>query len=442
MKKNKIIFLCNECGFESAKWSGICPSCGAGNSMIEFSEKEILVKNSKISNPVKISEIKFKDEIRIKTGISELDRVLGGGIVKGAFILLSGSPGVGKSTILLQIAQNYENILYVSGEESASQLKMRCERLKIDNSSLMMVSETDINNILSHIEKIKPNLVIIDSIQTIINTELSASAGSITQVKDCASMLLNLAKSLDVTVLAVSHVNKEGAIAGPKVLEHIVDVVLYFDNENKSSYRIIRCLKNRFGSTSEIGVFEMKSNGLQEVKNPSVLMLENRAPGVPGICTACISEGSRVFLTEIQALVAPTSFGMPRRVSNGYDYNRLCMLLAILEKRAGFYFANFDVYVNVVGGVKINDPAADLPVALALISSLKDVPIDSLVATFGEIGLSGEIRNSNKNDEKISEAERLGFKRFIVPVGKYECKHEYKNLEKIKNITNLNYIFS
>ena len=353
---------------------------------------------------------------------------------------MSGSPGVGKSTILLQIAQNYENILYVSGEESASQLKMRCERLKIDNSSLMMVSETDINNILSHIEKIKPNLVIIDSIQTIINTELSASAGSITQVKDCASMLLNLAKSLDVTVLAVSHVNKEGAIAGPKVLEHIVDVVLYFDNENKSSYRIIRCLKNRFGSTSEIGVFEMKSNGLQEVKNPSVLMLENRALGVPGICTACISEGSRAFLTEIQALVAPTSFGMPRRVSNGYDYNRLCMLLAILEKRAGFYFANFDVYVNVVGGVKINDTSADLPVALALISSLKDIPVDSYTVAFGEIGLSGEIRSSNQSDEKISEAERLGFKRFIVPDGKYE--REYKNLEKIKNIANLNYIFS
>ena len=405
-----------------------------------FSEKEILVKNSKISNPVKISEIKFKDEIRIKTGISELDRVLGGGIVRGSFILLSGSPGVGKSTILLQIAQNYENILYVSGEESASQLKMRCERLKINNSSLTMVSETDINNILSHIEKINPNLVIIDSIQTIINTELSASAGSITQVKDCASMLLNLAKSLDVPVLAVSHVNKEGAIAGPKVLEHIVDVVLYFDNENKSSYRIIRCLKNRFGSTSEIGVFEMKSNGLQEVKNPSVLMLENRALGVPGICTACISEGSRAFLTEIQALVAPTSFGMPRRVSNGYDYNRLCMLLAILEKRAGFFFANFDVYVNVVGGVKINDTSADLPVALALISSLKDIPVDSYTVAFGEIGLSGEIRISNKSDEKISEAERLGFKRFIVPDGKYE--HEYENLEKIKNVTNFNYIFN
>ncbi|MBR0184116.1 MAG: DNA repair protein RadA [Clostridia bacterium] len=438
MKKNKLIFLCNECGFESAKWSGICPACGAGNSMVEFSEKEILVKNSKISNPVKISEIKFKNEIRIKTGISELDRVLGGGIVKGAFILLSGSPGVGKSTILLQIAQNYENILYVSGEESASQLKMRCERLKINNSTLMMVSETDVNNILAHIEKIKPGLVIIDSIQTIVNTELSSSGGSIAQVKDCASKLLNLTKSLDIPVLAVSHVNKEGAIAGPKVLEHIVDVVLYFDSESKSSYRIIRCLKNRFGSTSEIGVFEMKSNGLQEVKNPSMLMLENRVLEVPGICTACISEGSRVFLTEIQALVAPTNFGMPRRVSNGYDYNRLCMLLAILEKRAGFFFANFDVYVNVVGGVKINDPAADLPVALALISSLKDIPIDSSAATFGEIGLSGEIRSSNQGDERISEAERLGFERFIVPVGKYE----HKNVEKIKNVTNLNYIFS
>lgn len=438
MKKNKLIFLCNECGFESAKWSGICPSCGAGNSMVEFSEKEILVKNSKISNPIKISEIKFKDEIRIKTGISELDRVLGGGIVKGAFILLSGSPGVGKSTILLQIAQNYENILYVSGEESASQLKMRCKRLKINNSTLMMVSETDVNNILAHIEKIKPGLVIIDSIQTIVNTELGSSGGSIAQVKDCASKLLNLTKALDIPVLAVSHVNKEGAIAGPKVLEHIVDVVLYFDNENKSSYRIIRCLKNRFGSTSEIGVFEMKSNGLQEVKNPSVLMLENRTLGVPGICTACISEGNRAFLTEIQALVAPTNFGIPRRVSNGYDYNRLCMLLAILEKIAGFFFANFDVYVNVVGGVKINDPAADLPVALALISSLKDVPIDSSAATFGEIGLSGEIRSSNQGDERISEAERLGFERFIVPIGKYE----HKNLEKIKNVTNLNYIFN
>ena len=436
--KNKLVFICNECGFETAKWSGICPSCGAGNSIVEFSESKISVKNSEISDLVKISDIKFKDEIRIPTGISELDRVLGGGIVKGAFILLSGSPGIGKSTILLQIAKNYQNVLYVSGEESANQIKIRCDRLKINNSSLLMISEVNINNILFYVKKIKPNLVIIDSIQTIVNTELSASAGSITQVKDCALVLLNLAKELDIAILAVSHVNKEGAIAGPKVLEHMVDVVLYLDSENKSSYRIIRCIKNRFGSTSEIGVFEMKSTGLQEIKNPSMLILENRILDVPGICTACISEGSRAFLTEIQALVTPSNFGMPRRVSNGYDYNRLCMLLAILEKRAGFYFSNFDVYVNVVGGIKISDTSADLPVALALISSLKDINIDSYLVAFGEIGLSGEIRTSNQSDKRISEAKRLGFKRFVVPFGKYE----HNNIEKIKNISNLNYIFS
>lgn len=435
MKSKKVVFVCNNCGYDSAKWSGKCPSCGEWNSMSEFSEKKFS-GNKKCSNPVRMSEIKFDDNIRMSTGISELDRTLGGGIVKGSFVLLSGSPGVGKSTILLQISEKFENILYVSGEESYSQIKMRSERLGIKNDNLFVLAETDIDVISRCIENLNPDLVIVDSIQTISSSEVNSIPGSVSQVKECSNILLKISKELNIATLAVSHVNKEGAIAGPKVLEHMVDVVLYFEGENKNSYRIIRCIKNRFGSTNEIGVFEMKTKGLEEVKNPSSVMLENKSFESSGSCVAVVTEGSRPFLVEIQALVAPSNLSMPRRVSNGYDYNRLCMILAVLEKKAGFYFSNSDVYINIVGGIKINDPSADLPIAISLVSSLKDkiVPID--LASFGEIGLSGEIRGAYRSQERIDEAKRLGLSKFVIPD---VSNIEEKSAKKIKNIKSINF---
>ena len=435
MKSKKVIFVCNNCGYDSAKWSGKCPSCGEWNSMSEFSEKKFS-GNKKCSNPVRMSEIKFDDNIRMSTGISELDRTLGGGIVKGSFVLLSGSPGVGKSTILLQISEKFENILYVSGEESYSQIKMRSERLGIKNDNLFVLAETDIDVISKCIENLNPDLVIVDSIQTISSSEVNSIPGSVSQVKECSNILLKISKELNIATLAVSHVNKEGAIAGPKVLEHMVDVVLYFEGENKNSYRIIRCIKNRFGSTNEIGVFEMKTKGLEEVKNPSSVMLENKSFESSGSCIAVVTEGSRPFLVEIQALVAPSNLSMPRRVSNGYDYNRLCMILAVLEKKTGLYFSNSDVYINIVGGIKINDPSADLPIAISLVSSLKDkiVPID--LASFGEIGLSGEIRGAYRSQERIDEARRLGLSEFIIPD---VSNIEEKSAKKIKNIKSISF---
>ena len=435
MKSKKVVFVCKNCGYDSAKWSGKCPSCGEWNSMSEFSEKKFS-GNKKCSNPVRMSEIKFDDNIRMSTGISELDRTLGGGIVKGSFVLLSGSPGVGKSTILLQISEKFENILYVSGEESYSQIKMRSERLGIKNDNLFVLAETDIDVISKCIENLNPGLVIVDSIQTISSSEVNSIPGSVSQVKECSNILLKISKELNIATLAVSHVNKEGAIAGPKVLEHMVDVVLYFEGENKNSYRIIRCIKNRFGSTNEIGVFEMKTKGLEEVKNPSSVMLENKSFESSGSCVAVVTEGSRPFLVEIQALVAPSNLSMPRRVSNGYDYNRLCMILAVLEKKAGLYFSNSDVYINIVGGIKINDPSADLPIAISLVSSLKDkiVPID--LASFGEIGLSGEIRGAYRSQERIDEARRLGLSEFIIPD---VSNIEEKSAKKIKNIKSISF---
>ena len=435
MKSKKVVFVCKNCGYDSAKWSGRCPSCGEWNSMSEFSERKFS-GNRKCSNPVRMSEIKFDDNIRMSTGISELDRTLGGGIVKGSFVLLSGSPGVGKSTILLQISEKFKNILYVSGEESYSQIKMRSERLGIKNDNLFVLAETDIDVISKCIENLNPNLVIVDSIQTISSSEVNSIPGSVSQVKECSNILLKISKELNIATLAVSHVNKEGAIAGPKVLEHMVDVVLYFEGENKNSYRIIRCIKNRFGSTNEIGVFEMKTKGLEEVKNPSSVMLENKSFESSGSCVAVVTEGSRPFLVEIQALVAPSNLSMPRRVSNGYDYNRLCMILAVLEKKAGLYFSNSDVYINIVGGIKINDPSADLPIAISLVSSIKDkiVPID--LASFGEIGLSGEIRGAYRSQERIDEAKRLGLSEVIIPD---VSNIKEKSAKKIKNIKSINF---
>jgi len=367
---------------------------------------------------VSLEQISGIAEARYMTGLKEFDRVLGGGIVKGSLALLSGDPGIGKSTILLQVCETLScslKILYVSGEESERQLKLRADRLGVKSENLLVMSEVDIESICEYIKSAQPNLVIIDSIQTMNHNEVTSSPGSVTQVRECTNLLHRTAKTLDIPVLIVGHVNKDGNIAGPKVLEHIVDAVLYFEGERHLSYRILRAVKNRYGSTNEIGVFEMRDAGLFEVENPSMMLLSGRPKNASGTCVTCVMEGSRPILAEIQCLVSPTGFGNPRRMSTGFDIQRMLLLLAVLEKRAGYFFSNMDAYLNVVGGLRIDQPAADLSVALAMISSLKDTPIREDVLAFGEGGLAGEIRAVGQIDMRVNEAARLGFSRCIVP---------------------------
>ena len=435
--KNKSVYVCSECGYESAKWYGQCPGCNEWNTMNEevktFSSNaktgsSALVKNITVSN---LKNLQPQDEIRYKTGLNELDRVLGGGIVKGSLVLLSGDPGIGKSTILLQICQHIgknQKILYVSGEESAHQIKLRADRLGVDTPNLNLLCDIDMEAICEYIRSDKPNLVIIDSIQTVGIQSLSSSSGSVTQIRECTNMLMNTVKSLNIPAIIVGHVNKDGNIAGPKVLEHIVDAVLYFEGERHMSYRILRAVKNRYGSTNEIGVFEMLDTGLSDVENPSMILISGRPKNTSGSCVACVMEGSRPILAEVQALVTTTNFGIPRRMANGFDYNRLNLIIAVLEKRAGYFFGTTDTYINIAGGLKIDEPASDLSVSLALISSLKDVAICDDVIAFGEVGLGGEIRAVGNCEQRIKEAERLGFKKCIIPY------HNFKNLTtKIKN---------
>lgn len=436
-KKIKTVFVCSECGFESAKWNGICPSCGQGNTMLE-EIRESSSKQSKLGgvkfgpsqvSQVSMNSIDIDEETRYCTGFNELDRVFGGGIVKGSLTLLGGTPGIGKSTLLLQICNNLDKklkILYVSGEESKRQIKMRASRLGVCNENLFIMTETNINLIAAEIEYTRPDLVIIDSVQTMSNPESSTFPGSVSQVKECTNTFLKLSKSLDITVLLIGHVNKDGAIAGPKVLEHMVDAVLYFEGDSQTAYRILRAVKNRHGSTNEIGVFRMDDTGLQEVENPSAMLLAGKPQNVSGICVACVMEGSRPILTEVQGLVTPTNFGNPRRMATGFDYNRMSLILAVLEKRAGYFFSSMDAYVNVVGGLKLEEPAADLSVAIALVSSLKDAVVSDEVIAFGEIGLAGEIRSVPNCDMRIQEAERLGFKKCIIPY------YNFKSLNNIK----------
>ncbi len=435
--KTKSVFVCNQCGFETPKWLGKCPGCGEWNTL----EEETRVQQSPAqgaksgrSAPMRsyaLSEIAPDNELRYQTGMGELDRVLGGGIVKGSLVLLSGDPGIGKSTILLQVCKviaQKMNVLYVSGEESYSQIKLRADRLGVSAPGLRLLCETDMQAIGEHIMEEKPDLVIIDSVQTMNHADLSSSPGSVTQVRECTSLLMRMAKSLSIPVILVGHVNKDGNIAGPKVLEHIVDAVLYFEGERNLSFRILRAVKNRYGSTNEIGVFEMTDRGLEEVKNPSEMLIAGRPKNTPGTCVACVMEGSRPLLAEIQGLVTPTSFGNPRRMSNGFDYNRMAMLLAVLEKRGGYFFNNMDVYINVVGGMKLDEPALDLTIAMALVSSLKDYAIRDDVLAFGEIGLAGEIRAISHCEQRLKEAARLGFTRCIVP------KHNLRSVGKsLKN---------
>ncbi len=426
--KTKVLFVCSECGYESAKWTGQCSSCGEWNTMEEqlvvaktsspTAARSIASGGVKSASAYSFSQIKTADEPRFVTGISELDRVLGGGIVKGSVVLLSGDPGIGKSTILLQMCKALENelsVLYVSGEESAIQIKLRAERLGVSGSNITVMTETDTQAVSEYIMSSKPDLVMIDSIQTMQISELTSSPGSIVQVRESTNMLLRTGKSLDIPIFIVGHVNKGGDIAGPKVLEHIVDTVLYFEGERNQSYRILRAIKNRFGSTNEIGVFEMTEMGLNEVENPSAMMLSGRMPNVSGGCITCVIEGTRPILAEVQGLVTTTGFGNPRRMSTGFDFNRLNMLLAVLEKRLGLFFSNLDTYLNVVGGLRLDEPAADLAVCLSLVSGLRDTPIDESIIAFGEVGLSGELRSVPRINERISEAARLGFKECIIP---------------------------
>lgn len=434
--KSKTKFVCSQCGYESAKWYGQCPGCSSWNSFEEEIVRPSSVsKSSSGSSSAKLTAYKLKNietdtEIRYKTGLKELDRVLGGGLVKGSLVLLSGDPGIGKSTILLQICQYLGqnlDILYVSGEESAGQIKLRAHRLDVNTENLEILCDSDMESICEYIRQEKPNLVIIDSIQTVGIQGLSSSTGSVTQVRECTNLLMNTVKALNIPSIIVGHVNKDGNIAGPKVLEHIVDAVLYFEGERHMSYRILRAVKNRYGSTNEIGVFEMTDTGLSDVENPSLVLISGRPKNTSGSCVMCVMEGSRPILAEVQALVTSTNFGNPRRMTNGFDYNRLAMIIAVLEKRAGYFFGNTDAYINIAGGLKVDEPASDLSVALSLISSLKDEPIKEDVIAFGEIGLGGEIRGVGNCEQRVKEAARLGFFKCIIPY------HNFKNLN-MKNL--------
>lgn len=432
-QKSKTVYVCSNCAYETPKWLGKCPECGEWATL----EEEVRVVENSVKNralaPISVksvksmslTEIKPDNELRYKTGMAELDRVLGGGIVKGSLVLLSGDPGIGKSTILLQVCQSLGKklkILYVSGEESYSQIKLRADRLKVKTENLYVLCETDVRAVCEHIQATAPDLVIIDSIQTMNFTELNSSPGCVTQVRECSNLLMRTAKSLSIPIIMVGHVNKDGNIAGPKVLEHIVDAVLYFEGERNLSFRILRAVKNRFGSTNEIGVFEMFDSGLTEVENPSEMLISGRPKNTPGSCVACVMEGTRPLLAEIQGLVTSTGFGNPRRISNGFDFNRLAMLIAVLEKRGGYFFGGMDAYINIVGGMKLDEPALDLTIVMALVSSLKDYALRDDVLAFGEIGLAGEIRGVSQCEQRIKEAARLGFSRCVIP------KSNMKNL--------------
>lgn len=439
--KSKSVFVCSECGAQSPKWMGKCPTCGNWNTMAEekiqptVSSGKVAVMSApspSASVPKTIKNIDSADESRSLTGMSELDRVLGGGLVKGSLVLVGGDPGIGKSTLLLQICEymgKSEKILYVSGEESQRQIKLRAERLGITTENLKIYSETNMSNIIDCIFRENPDILIVDSVQTMYNPEIQSTPGNVSQIRDTASVLMKIAKENSISVFLVGHVTKEGALAGPKILEHIVDCVLYFEGERQQSFRILRAVKNRFGSTNEIGVFEMNGNGLAEVPNPSLALLSGRPEDAPGSCIICTMEGTRPVLAEIQALVSPSNFGNPRRMASGPDLSRALMLMAVLEKRGGLRISNYDAYVNIVGGLRIAEPAADLGIILALASSLRNAPIDSETVAIGEVGLTGELRACSFLEARIAEAEKLGFKKCIVPSINMSKLKKFKKIE-------------
>lgn len=436
MAKTKTVFICQECGYETPKWMGKCPECGNWNTLVE----EFIDKGRTEANlggvitvkPVTINDIEVVDEERYDTSIEEFNRVLGGGVVKGSLVLVGGDPGIGKSTLLLQVSQSIaeggKKVFYISGEESAKQIKLRAQRLGVTSKNLFVMSETNLSIIEKLVYEFKPDVVVADSIQTIYKPELQSAPGSVSQVREATSTLMRISKTLNVATFIVGHVTKEGSIAGPRVLEHMVDTVLYFEGERHHTYRILRAVKNRFGSTNEIGVFEMKGKGLEEVKNPSEMLLSGRPENVPGSAIVCSMEGTRPMLVEIQALTSATSFGMPRRMATGIDYNRVVLLMAVLEKRVGMQLQTFDAYVNVAGGLRLDEPACDLGIACSIASSFRNLYIDPKTIVVGEIGLTGEIRGVSLIEKRIMEAQKLGFTKCVIP------KDNMKGIEKIPGI--------
>ena len=429
--KVKTIYTCKNCGCQSPRWLGKCPDCGDWDTFIEeISVPQLQPVQAPSSLPsssaktVKLNEVENETEFRFTSGISELDRVLGGGIVEGSLVLVGGEPGIGKSTLLLQICQNIDDVLYVSGEESASQIKLRAKRLKITNEKITLFCNTDINEIIAKLELLRPKVAIIDSVQTVSNPQMNSAQGTVSQIKEVTTSLMKIAKNLGITIFIVGHVTKEGTIAGPRVLEHMVDCVLYFEGDNNHIFRLLRAVKNRFGSTNEIGVFQMADDGLFEVDNPSNMLFEHKDIQASGNCITCTIEGTRPFLSEIQALVTPTFFPAPRRITSGVDYNRTVLLLAVLEKRARLSLNNYDAYINIAGGMRITEPAADLAIALSVYSNYKDITLPTDLAVFGEIGLSGEIRPVSLIDVRIKEAKKLGINKIIIP---------YSDLNKCAN---------
>ena len=433
-KAKKTVFFCQNCGYESAKWMGQCPGCREWNSFVEETVSHGAKKSSgqatagstggRAGKPVKLSEIDIREDNRVKTGMDELDRVLGGGVVQGSMVLVGGDPGIGKSTLLLQVCKLLSDlghkILYISGEESLQQIKMRARRIGEFNENLRLLCETNLETISTTIENEKPEAVIIDSIQTMYNEEVSSAPGSVSQVRESTGILMKIAKGSGISVFIVGHVTKDGSVAGPRVLEHMVDTVLYFEGDRHASYRILRSVKNRFGSTNEIGVFEMQERGLVEVKNPSQVMLNGRPTDASGTVVVCSLEGTRPILIEIQALVTKTNFGLPRRTSVGIDYNRVNLLMAVLEKRAGLALGNCDAYVNLAGGMKLGEPAIDLGIVVAIISSYKNRTVDPDTLIFGEVGLSGEVRGVSQAQQRVKEAEKMGFTTCIMPKANLE----------------------
>lgn len=438
MAKTKTVFYCTECGNETPKWQGKCPSCGAWNTLQEHVERPPAVGRLKSGSSGSVKQAKTilqvdnSSEIRFSTGMGELDRVLGGGAVEGSLVLVGGAPGIGKSTLLLQICNalcSQRKVLYVSGEESERQLKLRAQRLGVAPENLYILAENRMIDLQDTAKQLQPDVLIVDSIQTMYCDENESSPGSVSQVKDCTMHLTQLSKSNGITVFVVGHINKDGNIAGPKVLEHMVDCVLYFEGDPNTSYRLLRAAKNRFGSTNEIGVFEMLDSGLKEVPNPSQMLLEGRPEGASGTCVACVMEGTRPILAEVQALVSKTSFNVPRRTADGFDFNRAALLLAVAEKRAGLKLSMFDAYINVIGGLRLDEPGADLPVVLAVASSYRDSAIADDLVAIGEVGLTGEIRSVSHMNQRLQEVARLGFQKVIIP------KYGAEKLEIPKNLT-------
>lgn len=443
-KGKKTVYFCQNCGYEAGKWLGQCPACKEWNTFVEEKvtvSKSAGVREYRERSVVPLSQVKTEAEERICTQMEELDRVLGGGIVPGSLILVGGDPGIGKSTLLLQVCQNLtrekRQVLYISGEESLRQIKLRAQRMGEFTDNLLLLCETNLELIKGVIEREKPEVVVIDSIQTMYSEEVGSAPGSVSQVREATNMLMQLAKGLNITIFIVGHVTKEGTVAGPRVLEHMVDTVLYFEGDRHASYRILRGVKNRFGSTNEIGVFEMRQNGLTEVKNPSEFMLNGRLEDSSGSVVACSMEGTRPILLEIQALVCESNFGMPRRTAAGTDYNRVNLLMAVLEKRIGYRLSNYDAYVNIAGGIKINEPALDLGIVMAIVSSYKNRPVEEGTIIFGEVGLNGEVRAVSMPEQRVSEAKKLGFAKCIIPAVSVESVKNVQGIQ-IVGVKNLN----